>query len=192
MHTEILQRLYGRRNSRERRYADVFDENLLGGGSPALHAVEYDCVRTGFYGERDIVIGTRSADFDVNRLLPVSDFAQLVELDFQIVWARPVGMTAGGALVDALRQRAHLGHSPRDFLSEQHAAAARLSALSHHDFDRVRRTQIVGIHAVARWQHLVDQNARMFAFFRRHAAIARGGRGAHGGGATPQCFLGWR
>ena len=59
-----------------------------------------------------------------------------------------------------LRQVAHLGHAVGDLLAQQHPAAARLGALADHDLDRVGAPQVVGVHAVARRQQLVDQRAR--------------------------------
>ena len=56
------------------------------------------------------------------------------------------------------RQVAHLGDARRDLLAEQHAAAAGLGALPDHDLDRVGLAQIVGVHAVARGQILIDQD----------------------------------
>ena len=52
-------------------------------------------------------------------------------------------MAAGRALVDALRQRAHLGDALGDLLAEQHAAAAGLGALADHDLDGIGPAQIV-------------------------------------------------
>ncbi len=58
MHAEVPQRFHGRRNGGKGRYADVFDKDLLRRGGTALHAVEHNCVGSGFDGERNIVIGT--------------------------------------------------------------------------------------------------------------------------------------
>ena len=44
-----------------------------------------------------------------------------------------------------------------DLLAEQHAAAAGLGALPDHDLDGVGLAQIVGVHAVARGQALIDE-----------------------------------
>ena len=98
-------------------------------------------------------------------------------------------MPARRALVDALRQRAHLGHALGNLLPEQHAAAAGLGALPDHDLDGVGLAQIVRVHAVARGQQLIDQDFRMLALFRRHAAVAGGRRCAHGGRAAPSASL---
>ena len=94
------------------------------------------------------------------------------------------------ALVDAFRKGPHLRHPLGYFLAQQHAAAAGLGALPDHDLDGVGAPQIVGIHAVARRQILIDQQRGMAALFRRHAAVAGGGAGADRGGAASECFLG--
>ena len=75
-------------------------------------------------------------------------------------------------------QCAHLGDARGNLLPEQHAAAAGLGALPDHDLDGVGLAQMVGVHAVARGQHLVDENLRMLALLLGHAAVAGGGRGA--------------
>src|SRR5262249_46244369 len=103
-----------------------------------------------------IVIGTRSADLDVDRFLPIGDFADLLDLDLKIVRTGPIRMTAGRALVNALRQGAHLRHSLRDLLAKQHTAAARLRALADDDFDGIGLAQMIRVHAIARGQYLVD------------------------------------
>ena len=101
-------------------------------------------------------------------------------------------MAAGRALVDALRQAAHLRHAVGNLLAQQHAAAAGLGALANHDFDGIGLAQIVRVHAIARRQILIDQLLRLAALFRRHAAVAGGGRGAGHRRAAAQRFLGLR
>ena len=81
----------------------MLDEHVLRRRRAALHAVEHDDVGAGLHRQRRVVIGPRRADLDVDRLLPVGDLAQLLDLDLEIVRAGPVGMPAGRALVDALR-----------------------------------------------------------------------------------------
>src|SRR3712207_7850123 len=51
------------------------------------------------------LVRARRADLDEDRLLPVGDLAQLVDLDLEVVGPGPVGVARRGALVDALRQR---------------------------------------------------------------------------------------
>ena len=134
----------------------MLDEDFLRRRRAALHAVDDDDVGTGLHGEGDIIVGARAADLDVDRLLPIGDLAQLDDLDLEVVGAGPIGVTAGRTLIDALRQSAHLGDAVGDFLAQQHAAAAWLGALPDDDFDGVGLAQVVGVHAVAGRQILVD------------------------------------
>ena len=146
--------------------------------APALHR------------ELDVVVRAGRADLDVDRLLPVGDLAQLADLDRQVVRPGPVRVAAGRALVDADRQGAHPGDALGDLLAEQHAAAAGLGALAEHDLDRVGLAQVVGVHAVAGRQVLVDQVLGLAALLGGHAAVAGGGRGADLAGAAPERLLG--
>ena len=82
----------------------MLDEHFLRRRGAALHAVEHDHVGAGLHRQRRVVIGPRRADLDVDRLLPVGDLAQLLDLDLEIVGAGPVRMPAGRALVDAFGQ----------------------------------------------------------------------------------------
>ena len=167
----------------------MLDEDILGRRGAALHAVDDDHVRAGLHGELDVVVGAGGADLDEDRLLPVGDLAQLADLDLEIVGPGPVGMAAGAPLVDPLRQVAHLGDPVRDLVPEQHAAAARLRALADDDLDRVGLAQVVRVHPVAGGQELVDEDLRMAALLRRHAAVAGRRRGAGLGGATAERLL---
>ena len=168
----------------------MLDEHFLRRRGAALHAVEHHDVGAGLHRERGVVIGTRSADLDVDRLLPIGDLADLLDLDLKIVRAGPVRMAAGRALVDPFRQRAHLGHALGDFLAEQHAAAARLGALADDDLDGIGFAQMIGVHAVARRQHLIDEGLRALPLLLGHAAIAGGGGRAHDRGAAAERLLG--
>ena len=127
----------------ERRDADVLDEDFLGSGRAALHAVEDDRVGTGrFHREGGIVVGpTAPPTLTRDRLFPVGDLAEFLDLDLHIVRAGPVGVPAGRTLVNAdLGSVRIVGDPLGHFLSEQHAAAARLCPLSHHDLDGVGLT----------------------------------------------------
>ena len=75
-------------------------------------------------------------------------------------------------------QGAHAGDPLGDLLPEQHAAAAGLGALAEHDLDGVGLAQVVGVHAVAGRQVLVDEVLGLAALLGRHAAVAGGGGGA--------------
>ena len=180
-----------RADAGEGRLSHMLDENVLRRGCAALHAVEHNNIRARFHGQCCVKVGPSATDFDVDRNLPASDFAQLQDLDFQIIWAGPVGVTTGRTLVDALGQVAHLGNPVADLLTQQHAAAARLGALADHDLDGIRPSQVVGVHAVAGGQVLVDQLVAVPAFFLRHAAVTGGRRRSSGRRATAERFLGW-
>jgi len=149
VHPEVDERLNGLRDRGEDRDPDVFDEHLLGRGGAALHAIEHDRVGPGLDRERDVVVGARRADLDVDRDPPVGDLAQLLDLDLEVVGAGPVRVPARAALVDAAGQVAHLRDPIGDLVAEQHSAAARLGPLADHDLDRVGAPQVVGIHAIA-------------------------------------------
>ena len=56
MHAEILQRLHGRPDARQRRQTDVLDEHFLRRGGAALHAVEHDDVGAGLHRQRSVVV----------------------------------------------------------------------------------------------------------------------------------------
>ena len=78
----------------QRRDPDVLDEDVLRRGRAALHAVDDDDVRARLHRELHVVVRPRRADLDEDRLLPVGDLAQLVDLDLEVVRARPVRMAA--------------------------------------------------------------------------------------------------
>ena len=168
----------------------MLDEHLLGGGGAALHAVDHHHVGAGVHGELHVVVGPGGADLDVDRLLPVGDLAQFVDLDGQVVGAGPVGVPAGRALVDAFGQGAHTRDAFGDLLPEQHAATAGFGALAEHHLDGVGLAQVVGVHPVARRKVLVDKVFALSAFLRRHPAVAGGGGRADLAGAPAQCLLG--
>ena len=190
MQAELLQRLRGLRDRRQRRDPDVLDEHLLGRRGAALHPVDHHDVGAGGDGELHVVVGAGGADLDVDRLLPVGDLAQLQDLDGEVVGAGPVGVPAGAALVDPRRERAHRGHPVADLLPEQHPAAAGLRALAEDDLDRVGLAQVLGVHPVAAGQVLVDEVLGLAALLGRHAAVPGGGGRAHLRRAAPQRLLG--
>ena len=190
MHAHLLQSLYRLRNGRQNRNPDVFDEHFLSGCSAALHAVEHNHVSPGFYRQLDVVVRSARADFHVDRFFPIGDFPDLGNFDRQVIRPGPVRVTAGAALVDTNRQGAHAGHAFGDFHAQQHTAATGFGALPQDDFNGVGLAQIVRVHAIARWQILINQMLRLAAFFRGHAAVTRGGAGARDGRATAQGFLG--
>ena len=192
VHPELLQRVHGEAHGRQRRDPDVLDEDVLRRRGPALHAVEDDDVGARLDRERDVEVRARGADLDEDRLLPVGDLAQLLDLDLEVVGPGPVGVTARAALVDARRQVAHLRDAVGDLLAEQDSATAGLGALADHDLDGVRAAQVVGVHPVARGQQLVDERLGRGALLGRHAAVAGRRRGAHRARAATQRLLGRR
>ena len=192
MHAEVLQRAHGGADAGERRLTHVLDEDVLRRRRSALHAVEHDDIGAGLHRERGVVIGTGAADLHIDRLLPVGDLTKFEDLDFEIVRTRPVGMAAGGTLIDALGQRPHFRHAVGNLLTEQHAAAAGLGALSNDNLDRIRATQIARIHAVARRQILVHERLRVATLLFGHAAVAGCGGGSGERGAAAERFLGRR
>ena len=56
-------------------------------------------------------------------------------------------------------------------MAEEHAPAAGLGALSDDDLDGVGLAQVVGVHPVPGREELVDEDRRVLALLRRHAAV---------------------
>ena len=139
---QLLERLDRLAQGRQGRDAGMLDKDLLGGAGAALHAVEHDDVGPGLDRELDIVARPRRADLDKDRLFPIGELAQFLDLDRQIVGAGPVRVAAGAALVDAGGQGPHLGDPLGDLLPEQHAAAARLGSLADDDLDCLAGAQM--------------------------------------------------
>ena len=168
---------------------DVLDEHVLRGGRPALHAIQHDHVRAGLHRERHVVVRPGRSDLDEDRLLPVGDLPKLLDLDLQVIGARPIRMATGAALIDALGQVAHLRHPIGDLLPQQHPAAAGLRALPDDDLDRVGPPQVLGVHAVARRQQLIDQRLGGQALLGSHSAVTRRGARPHRRGGAPERLL---
>ena len=189
MHAEFSERLHCLRNRGQRRDADVFDEHLLGGGGTALHSVDDHDIGAGVYGEFHVVVRAGGANLDVDRLLPVGDLAQFVDLDGQVIGSGPIGVPAGRALVDALGQGAHTCHAFGDLLAQQHSATAWFCALAEDHLDRVGLAQVIGVHAVPRRKILVHQVFALPAFLGRHAAVTGGGGRADVACAAAQRLL---
>ena len=189
LHVQVFERIDRLAQRGQRRNADVFDEHGLCGRGAALHAVDHDHIGPGVHRQLDVVEGARRAHLHVDRFFPIGDFAQFLYLDSQVVRPGPVGMPAGGALIHAFGEYAHFRDPWIDLLTEQHAAATRLGALSDHDFDRIGAAHIVRFESIARRQALINERLRRPAFFFRHAAVARGGRCPHFTGRPPERFL---
>ena len=150
----------------------MLDENVLGRCGAALHAIEDNHIGACFDAEWHIILRPRRAELAVDRLLPVSDFSNFLDLDGEIVGAGPIGMAAGTALVNALGQLPHTGNALVDLLAKKHAAAARLRTLAENKLDTIGTPQIVRIHAITRRQHLIDKGFGGFALLGCHATVA--------------------
>ena len=181
VHVQLLQRLDRLADGGEGRNARVLDEDVLGRGGAALHPVHDHRVRPRLDREGDVEPDPRGPDLDVDRKLPVGDLAQLLDLDLEVVGAGPVRVAAGAPLVDAHREVPHPRDALGDLLPEEHPPAPRLRALPHHHLDGVARPQVVGVEAVARRQHLVDEELRRLALLGGHPAVPGGGAGPHRG-----------
>ena len=138
VNAKVLQGFDCRADGGKDRNTDVFDKHFLRSSGAALHAVEHNYIGTRFNRQRNIVIRPCGADFDVDGFFPVSDFAQFGDFDFEVIRPRPVRVTAGRALVYALRQAAHFGDAFTDFLPQQHTATAGFGSLTNHHLDGIR------------------------------------------------------
>ena len=147
--SDLPQRLRGQTHRGKRGDSRMLDEDVLRRGRAALHPVHHDHVRAGGDGELDVVVRARRPDLHVDRDLPACGFAQLLDLDTQIVGPGPIGMPARRSLVDAGGERPHLRDAVTHLLAQQHAAAARLRALPDHHLDRVGLLEVGGVEPVA-------------------------------------------
>ena len=99
-------------------------------------------------------------------------------------------MAGGRALVDACRQRAHLGHLIRHLLTHEMASKTDFAALADKELAGIGEPQVMRIEAIARLNALIEPLHRIAALIWNHAAFARaGGRAGHGG-ATGERDLG--
>src|SRR6202035_5506716 len=188
--TQFLERLDRLAQGGQGRDAGMLDKNLLSGAGAALHAIEHDDVGPGLDGELHVEARPCRADLDKDRLFPIGELAQFLDLDRQIVGTGPIRVTAGAALVNPGRQGAHLGDPLGNLLPEQHAAASRLRALANDDLDRLAGAQMARVEAIARRQYLVDEDFRLAALFLAHAAITGRRAGPNRAGAAAERPLG--
>ena len=164
--------------------------DVRAGAGAALGAVEVDDVRAALGGHAHVVVHARGAELELDRDLVVRGLARLLDLQRQVVGAEPVGMARRGALVDARRQRAHLGHLLGDLLAHQVAAEADLAALADEELHGVGEHQVVRVEPVPALDDLVVPLGREVALGRDHPALARAGRRAGHRGALGQRHLG--
>ena len=114
-------------------HAGILGGEVRAGAGAAFHAVDVDAVRVALHRHAHVVIDARRAELELDRDLPVGGLADLLDLEREIVRAEPVGVAGRRALVDAGRQRAHLGHLVGDLLAHQMAAEADLAALADEE-----------------------------------------------------------
>ncbi len=148
-----------------------------GAGSP-FHAVDHDHVGARLGRQPDVVEDPRGPHLDEDRHLVVGRFAQLFDLDDQVVGAEEVGMPAGRALIDAGREVAQPGDLVGDLRAQQQSAGPRLGPLADRQLDGVGLAEVLDVDSVPAGQDLVDHHARLGAFDVEHAAVAGGGRRA--------------
>src|SRR5699024_12666678 len=77
-----------------------------------------------------------------------------------------------------------------NLLSQQHTASTRFLSLADYDLDRIRSSQVIRVHAVARRQQLVDQFVRMSTFFFGHPAVTGGCGSSHRRSTSAQSLFG--
>ena len=167
-------------------HAGLLGGDVRAGAGAAFHAVDVDAVRSGLGRHAHVVVDARRAELELDRDLPVGRFANLLDLERQIVGPEPVGMAGGRALVDAGRQRAHLGHLVRHLLAHQMAAETHLAALADEELAGIGQPQMVRVEAVARLDALIEPLRGVAALVGDHAAFAGAGRGAGHGRAARQ------
>ena len=92
-----LPRLADRRNTR---HARVFGRKVRACARAAFHTVDIDRIRVAFHRHPDVVIDAACTEFELDRDLTAGRFADLQDLQRQIVGAQPVGVTGGRPLVD--------------------------------------------------------------------------------------------
>ena len=136
--------------------AGILGRDMGAGAGAAFHAVDIDRIRIALHRHAHIVIDARGAELELDRDLPIGRLADLLDLERQIVGPQPVGMARRRALVDAGRQRAHLGHLVGHLLAHQMAAEPDLAALADEELAGVGQAQMVRIEAVARLDALVE------------------------------------
>ena len=148
VHVQFLKCANGWADTGQSRLTHMLDEHFLRGCRATLHSVNNDNICTGFHSKGHVIIRSGSADFYIYGFFPIGDFTQLSNFNFKIIGPRPIRMTTGRTLIDAFRQAAHGGHTIRNFLTQQHAAAAGFGTLADHHFNGVGFAQIIGVHAV--------------------------------------------
>ena len=137
-----------------------------------------------------VVVDARRTELELDRDLAVGRFADLLDLERQIVGSQPVGMARRRALVDPAGQRAHFGDLIGDLLAHEVAAETDLAPLADEELAAIGQAQMVRVEAVARLDALIEPLRRIAPLVGDHAAFAGAGGGAGHGGAARQSDLG--
>ncbi len=149
-----------------------------------------DRVRIAFHRHAHIVIDAGRTQLELDRDHAAGGFADLEDLEREVVRAQPVWVTGRGALVDTGRQRAHLGDLVGHFLAHQVPAKANLATLTDEELAAIRKHEVIRVEAIARLDALVEPLGRIPAFIGDHPAFAGAGGGSGHGGTTGQRGLG--
>ena len=152
---DVLERPPRLGDRRHQRDAGLLGRDVRAGARAALGAVEVDDVRPALRRHAHVVVDARGAELELDRDLVVGRLADLLDLQREVVRAEPVGVAGRRALVDAGRQRAHLGHLLGHLLAHQVAAEADLAALADEELARVGEHQVVRVEPVPALDALV-------------------------------------
>ena len=112
---DVLEGRPGLADGGQGRDAGMLLEQLGRGGRAPFHAVDHDHVGARLGGQPDVVEDARGPHLDEDRHVVIGRLAQLLDLDDEVVGAEEVGMTAGGALVDAGGRSRSRATSPETF-----------------------------------------------------------------------------
>ena len=186
----IVQRLASLADGRDARDAGLLRGDMRAGAGAALHAVDIDAVGAGLGRHAHVVIDAGGPQLQLDRDFAIGRLADLLDLEGEVVGAEPIGMAGRRALVDACRERAHLGHLVRHLLAHEMAAEADLAALADEELAGVRQAQMVRVEAVARLDALVEPFRGIAPLVGDHAALAGAGGGPGHGGAAGERDLG--
>src|SRR5690606_11792225 len=158
------------------RDAGILGGDVRAGPGRSLHAVDVDRVGIALHRHPDVVIDASRAQLELDRYLVIGRFADLLDLQREVVRSQPVGMTCRRSLVDAGRQRSHFGNLVGYLLTHQMPAEADLAALTDEELAGVGEPEMVRIEAVARLDALVQPLDGVAPLVRYQAALSGSGR----------------
>ena len=187
---KLAQGLTRHNYSRNRGNAAVLQQHLCRCTGAGQHAVDDDGIGPGLGCQLHIVVHTTGPEFHVNRNSPVGGLAQLLDLDGEVIRAKPVRMAGRTALVYAQGQVPHFGHIVLYLHAHQHPARSWFGALAHHYLNSLGTHQVVRVESVPAGKYLVNEFVGYRSFSRQHATVAGAARGAHHGGGLAQRDLG--